>query len=86
MLRLLYYTASWCGPCKVFKPQAEQEAIARGLRIEFIDVDSSPDIAGFDNIMSVPTIVIVGDDKNEVDRVVGASLPTLKKTLDKLTR
>lgn len=84
---MVYYTASWCQPCKSFRPQAEREAAERGIKIEVVDVDSSVATAGYDGIMTVPTILLVNPEGGqEIDRVVGASLPTLKKTLDNLAR
>lgn len=86
-MRMVYYTASWCAPCRTFKPQALQEASNRGIRVDVIDVDQNQEAASFDNVMSLPTVILLDvGDSNELDRVVGASLPTLRKTLDKLGR
>lgn len=52
-----YFTASWCGPCKAFKPII-QELIAEGNSIEIIDIDSNESLARELNIRSVPTTVI----------------------------
>ena len=35
-----YFTASWCGPCKMFKPII-QEAVSEGHSIEILDIDSA---------------------------------------------
>jgi thioredoxin-like negative regulator of GroEL len=70
----------------VFKPQAIDEAKARGIGITFIDVDENPEVAANDSVMSLPTIIVLDVPGNEVGRVVGASLPSLKKTLDRLPK
>ena len=80
----VYYTASWCVPCRTFRPAATSEIEGRGLKMIAIDVDEYAEGARFDNVMSVPTVIMFDDQGAELDRVVGASLPTLKKTLDKL--
>jgi len=64
-----YFSATWCGPCKVFKPIMEELA-SEGYNIEFIDGDESPELANKYNIRSVPTTVIEVDGE-EVDRIIG---------------
>ena len=64
-----YFTASWCGPCIMFKPLIE-EAVSEGHSIEILDVDDFQAIAVKYNVMSVPTVVIEQDGA-EVDRLVG---------------
>ena len=64
-----YFSATWCGPCKVFKPIMEELA-SEGYNIEFIDGDENPKEAMKYNIRSVPTTVIEVDGE-EVDRIIG---------------
>ena len=66
-----YFTASWCGPCKMFKPLIE-EAVSEGHSIEILDIDNSQAIAMQYNVMSVPTVVIE-EDGAEIDRLVGVT-------------
>ncbi|TWT57235.1 Thioredoxin [Thalassoglobus neptunius] len=40
--RLVIFTASWCGPCKVYKAQLGDMRDAP--QIEFIDIDENPDM------------------------------------------
>ena len=65
-----YFTASWCGPCKSFKPIIK-ELIAEGLPIEIVDIDTNENLARKLNVRSVPTTIIFSDD-SEVERFVGA--------------
>jgi thiol-disulfide isomerase/thioredoxin len=67
-----YFSAVWCGPCKAFKP-IMKEIQSEGHNVQFIDIDSSPELAEAHGIRSVPTIVIE-ENGAEVDRLVG-SLP-----------
>ena len=75
-----YFTATWCGPCKMFKPivieLAEEE-----YSIEIIDLDEQQDIAVQCRISSVPTMIIE-ENGIEVDRFIGA-LPK-KQVIQKL--
>ena len=64
-----YFSATWCGPCKQFKP-IMQEIAGDGYSIEFIDVDNEENKAEKYGVRSVPTVVIEIDGK-EVDRFIG---------------
>ena len=70
MKSLKYFSATWCGPCKVFKP-VMQELARQGHSIEFIDVDEQSDVATEFGVRSVPTTVVM-ENGQEVDRFVGA--------------
>ena len=64
-----YFSATWCGPCKAFKP-IMKELSDEGYDIEFIDGDENQDLAVQYNIRSVPT-TIIEEDGEEVSRIVG---------------
>ncbi len=70
MRQLKYFSAKWCGPCKVFKPIME-ELSNEGHSIQFIDIDEQGAIASQFNVRSVPTTIIM-ENGIEVDRFVGA--------------
>ena len=65
-----YFSATWCGPCKAFKP-VMNEIAGEGYSIEFIDVDQEQNKAVKYNVRSVPTTVIE-ENGVEVTRFVGA--------------
>jgi thioredoxin 1 len=69
MKQLLYFSAPWCNPCKVFKPV--MESLRSEMSITFIDVDASPQSAQTWNVRSVPTTIVVKNGM-EIGRVVGA--------------
>lgn len=64
-----YFSAEWCSPCKTLKPRIAQS----GKAIMIIDVDKNSDLAKKYNIKSVPTVVIVDDNGNEVQRASGVN-------------
>jgi|TARA_R110002012_G_scaffold249492_1_gene427071 thioredoxin 1 len=70
MKTMKYFSATWCGPCKVFKP-VMNEIAGEGYHVEFIDIDSLSDLAQQYNVRSVPTVVIEENGK-EVNRIIGA--------------
>lgn len=78
---VLYFTATWCGPCKTFKPVVQEVDAELGIGIRFIDVDQQRDMAQRYGISGVPTIV-VENSGNVVYRNSGVmSKPQLKQIL-----
>lgn len=61
MTEFYYFSTTWCGPCKVFKPVVQQVVADNGIPMQFIDAEQSPDLAAKFNVRSVPTIVVVKD-------------------------
>lgn len=55
---VMYFTAAWCGPCKMFKPTVQAVSAETGVGINYIDVDQQKDLAQKYSISSVPTIVV----------------------------
>ena len=76
-----YFSATWCGPCKQFKPIME-ELSNEGYNIEFIDGDENSDLAIEYNIRSIPTTVIEKEGK-EINRLVGVK--SKEEMIDELT-
>lgn len=58
MLRLLYFTATWCAPCRAFGPIVDR-TMSQFSDVDFqkVDVDSSKDLSQRYSITSVPTLV-----------------------------
>jgi thioredoxin-like negative regulator of GroEL len=69
MKQILYFSSTWCGPCRTFKPIVE--SLQSEISITFIDVDSSPQTATTWNVRSVPTILVI-ENGIEKGRLVGA--------------
>jgi thioredoxin 1 len=83
MNMILYFTADWCGPCKQTKPIVEElnrEQIMAKFFI--IDVDLEIEMAQDFGIRSVPTFIVMKDNK-EVHRVTGAKT---RQQLEELIR
>ncbi len=70
----VYFGASWCGPCRMYRPiffKVSDRYTVSTCRFLEVDVDSSPDIVNIFGIMTIPTTIIIKDGK-EVARAIGA--------------
>ena len=70
MKTMKYFSATWCGPCKSFKP-IMNEIAGEGHSVQFIDIDQQQDLSARYNVRSVPTTVIE-ENGIEVDRIIGS--------------
>ena len=68
MKRVIRFTASWCGPCKMLAKNLE--SINTTLPIEVIDIDENTDAAIEFGVRGVPTLVML-DGNTEMKRLVG---------------
>ena len=60
MKKVIRFTASWCGPCKMFAPVFDRVASQTpGIQFETIDVDSGDKLVLEHGIRNVPTTVVV---------------------------
>jgi thioredoxin 1 len=77
MKRVLRFTASWCGPCKMLAKNLEN--VSTNIPIEVIDIDENNEIAIDYGIRGVPTLVML-DGNTEMKRLVG--MQSLKQLED----
>lgn len=71
MSHILYFTAEWCNPCQRTKPIAEEMNKEGIIKFQFIDVDDNLDLVKKYEIKSVPTFILI-DDNKEIKRMNGA--------------
>jgi thioredoxin 1 len=71
MKKFIYFSAEWCGPCKVLAP-IMQEINSKGMPVEKVDVDFNQEFALKYRIRNIPTVVLVNGDK-EIQRFVGSN-------------
>jgi thioredoxin 1 len=71
MKQILYFTAPWCGPCKLLKPKIQ--AMQSRFPITILDVDTNTEACNKYSIRNVPTIIIT-QDGHEITRLVGNNI------------
>ena len=69
---LLDFWAPWCNPCKLMNPIIDEIEKEYGLKIQRINVDEDTAMVQQYNISSVPTYIILKEDGEIVNFVVGA--------------
>lgn len=85
-LAVLYFTATWCGPCRVISPFFSSLA-GKYPKVVFlkVDIDEARDVAARWNISSVPTFFCIRNGK-ELDKVVGADKNALERKIAQYAR
>lgn len=67
------FYADWCGPCKMMSPIIDNIAEENeNIKVGKLNVDEAGDIAANYNVMSIPTIIIFKNGK-ENKRFVGVT-------------
>lgn len=84
---LLYFTASWCGPCKSMSPIVEGVSGLMNNRFNTIkiDVDDMQTVAADYSVRSVPTLMLVKNNEIIDQRVGGSPLQQVMQWLERLT-
>ena len=70
-MKVLRFTASWCGPCKMLAKTLED--VDTQIPIETIDIDENQQLAMDYGIRGVPTLVMLDGDI-EVKRFSGVKM------------
>jgi|TARA_A100001201_G_C4038695_1_gene185979 thioredoxin 1 len=68
---ILYFSAPWCGPCKVMSPLVEQMEKQGKIRVKKVNVDYDASLPAKYNIKNVPTMVLTDLSGNEISRKIG---------------
>jgi len=67
MNKIYYFSANWCQPCKALGPTMERS----GLPFQKINIDNDTELSAKYGVRSVPTLIKVDANGNEISRLVG---------------
>jgi thioredoxin 1 len=71
MVKVLKFSAAWCGPCKVLSPVFEQvKGEISGVNYIDIDVDTNKAMAQAYSITSIPAVIIEKEGQ-VINRIMG---------------
>jgi len=76
MKKLLYFSAAWCGPCRMLGPVMEEIADEGIIEVDKIDVDENQALTQQYGVRNIPTVLLVDDTGKEVAKKVGANPKT----------
>ena len=81
-LNLLYFTATWCGPCQKIKPMIQKiaEGMENKIKVFMIDIDENEELAEKFKIRSVPTFILLRENK-KLGECSGANIINVHKLL-----
>jgi thioredoxin 1 len=69
MNTILYFTAAWCGPCRALAPRMEK--LKGQINYRKIDVDNNREMSTKYSVRNVPSLVLVDQNGQELNRMVG---------------
>lgn len=79
MKKAIYFGATWCGQCKVFKPKFEEECKRLGLDYEIIDVEEKDELAAQYSVRNIPFVVAIKNEQMQIKGMAADVIPLLKK-------
>lgn len=82
-IKVVYFGAKWCGPCKTLQPKIENIHMKNkdSMLLYIVDIDLCDDLCNKMNITSVPTVIILKNNK-ELNRVIGNNFEEFVNILD----
>ena len=80
-LKIAYFTASWCGPCKAISPIIQKIGEEKdSLVVLKVDVDECSDVADYCDIDCMPTFFFYnGNTLKPAEKYSGSDLTTIQK-------
>ena len=64
-MNFIYFSADWCGPCKMFKPVLQQVSQEMGVPVNYINVDYDASFTQKYSVTSVPTLIVTDNSGAE---------------------
>lgn len=75
------FSATWCGPCKLFKTWLEEEYVSYPHPILVVDIEEWDELSEKESISGLPTMIIF-HNKEILQKTTGFNKNELKKLFD----
>lgn len=69
-MKLIYFSSTWCGPCRTLGPIMESVHNS-GTPVQKIDVDDNVPLAKQYGVRNIPTVLLVNNQGEKLDMWVG---------------
>jgi thioredoxin 1 len=71
-MKILLFSASWCGQCKAYHPTLDKFIKDHpDIKLEEVDIEKDEKITKKYKIMNLPTTIILNDKGKEINRAMG---------------
>jgi thioredoxin 1 len=87
MIKVIRFTADWCGPCKTFGPAFDKVAAEfPDIKVEVVDLsDGDTTKANKYGVLGIPAAVFLNDNGEEVTKIAGMQPEAvIREAFDKL--
>lgn len=85
MTTLLSFHADWCGPCSQQEPIVDEIEDTTDVSVEHYDIDTDDgmEMANEYSVRSVPTTIVLDDERDVIEQFVGLTdEDTIREVLD----
>lgn len=79
-MKLIKFEKDGCSPCQLMQNYLD----SKGIKVEKINPFVNPEIAVKYDVISIPTLILVDDNGNEIERTVGFRPDEIEKLISKL--
>jgi len=81
----MYFSAPWCGPCKVYKPVFIEvtDKFKDEIDVQMVDADNESQLLTDHAVRSIPTTIMFKDGKEVFRQVSIIDKKTLTDTINK---
>lgn len=82
-LKVMYFSAAWCGPCRVYKPAFIEvtDKYKDEIDVQMVDADAEPQLLTDHAVRSIPTTIMFKNGKEIFRQVSVIPKKDLEETI-----
>lgn len=84
MVDVIYFSAPWCSPCRVFGPALQNASERLGFSVQKVNVETDMELARQYDVMSLPTTVWFKDGVAKISKSGPLSDDAIGKVINSL--